>query len=198
VRVRGADEIEQLLKDSSETRRFFWLPQQWSACGQVFRVQNEVRQILADNGTLRPISGTVILDGFSCTSVAEVEGCGRACPLFFRDEWLEPADGPQTWVQPREVRAYATVRPRREIRKTLDLLGRRDGLKFMPEMYQYAGQRYPILKRISGVRELQKYRFARGPIFILEGLYCTGAAFAKRGGCDRGCTLLWHSDWLIL
>ena len=80
----------------------------------------------------------------------------------------------------------------------LDLRGRRDGLTFMPEMRAYAGKRFAIAGELTTVFELDRWIATRAPIYILDGLHCTGAITAARGPCDRGCALMWHPDWLNL
>jgi hypothetical protein len=87
------------------------------------------------------------------------------------------------------------VRETDEIRAGLDLFGRRDGLSFMPEMSEHSGRRFHAVRRLSQVFEWDHWTDVRAPVWILEGLECTGRA--ARGHCDRRCALLWHEDWLI-
>ena len=58
------------------------------------------------------------------------------------------------------------VRSREEILATLDRYARLDALPFMPEMFQYCGQRYRVFKRadktcdtISGYRDATALRY---------------------------------------
>ena len=38
----------------------------------------------------------------------------------------------------------------------------------------------------------------RRPIYVLEGLHCSGARIGETGPCDLACSLLWHEDWLLV
>ena len=120
--------------------------------------------------------------------------------MMYRDEWLEPAETPLVRPQPVDTLAlsYARVRPLQEIQATLDVLGRRDHLMFMPEMARYAGARFRIERRIERVLEHGQRLATPGPIYILEGLRCTGDVLGADGPCDRACHLLWHADWLVI
>ena len=42
---------------------------------------------------------------------------------------------------------WVEVRSKEEILRTLDATGRLDGLPFMPQMFQYCGQRFKVFKR---------------------------------------------------
>ena len=92
---------------------------------------------------------------------------------------------------------YATVKSAAEIKHTLNWRGKHRGLMFMPEMQAYEGQRFRVLKKIDRTWEHFESTAAE-PVYILEGLHCTGAVLAEDGPCDRGCYLLWHEAWLNL
>ncbi len=87
------------------------------------------------------------------------------------------------------------VRSREEILATLDPYARLDALPFMPEMFQYCGNRYRVFKRAdktcdtitdTGTRRLFN-------TVHLEGLRCDGRA---HGGCQALCFLFWKEAWL--
>ncbi len=199
VRVLDADRIRATLDESSRLRGLAFVPAQWNACGGVYRVSKHVRRMRDDKGRMRPISGTVMLEGVTCAGNGpEPAGCGRHCPLMFRDEWLEPAEAPRRQPGGAFAGVRAHVRSLEEIRRGLDLHGRRDGVTFMPEMEQYAGRRFHVAGQLRQVFELDRWVEARAGIYILGGLHCGGAGMGARGPCDRSCALLWHEDWLIL
>jgi hypothetical protein len=117
---------------------------------------------------------------------------------MFRDEWLEPAPTPASAPAPvPHAAGFVRVRSAEEIRATLDERGRTAGLQFMPEMYAHAGRRLRVLARLDSVYELDRAVPVAQPIYVLDGLYCSGAILGEAGPCDRGCRLLWHGDWLI-
>lgn len=198
VRVLDEDRLRATLDESSALRGLKFVPTQAVACGRVYRVQQHVRRMRDDHGRMRPIARTVLLEGVTCAGDGpEPAGCGRHCPLMFRDEWLEPAEPPTRRPTPLPWR-HARVRELEQIRATLDLAGRREGLTFMPEMEQYANQRFRVVDRLPKVYELDRWVEPRGAIYILAGLHCSGASTGARGPCHRACALLWHEDWLVL
>ncbi|HET7502506.1 MAG TPA: GNAT family N-acetyltransferase [Kofleriaceae bacterium] len=199
VRVKPAPALRELLDPRDRTRGLLFTQAQWDTAGQVFQVSRQVRRMRDDHGRFRPISRTVLLDGVDCAGHGpEPAGCGRHCPMMYRDEWLEPADAPARGpAQPVSTR-HARIRNLEDIRAGLDLLGRQDGLTFMPEMANYAGKRFPIAGKITSVFEYDRWIDTRAPIYILAGLHCAGEALGDRGPCDRACALLWHEAWLII
>jgi hypothetical protein len=210
VRVRDAAAIRAMLDPADSLRGLVFTPQQWHFCGGLFRVRQTVRRIVDDQGRMRPVWRTVVLEGSTCAGVDGRQGCGRHCPLLFRDEWLEPArtpalPAPQAFDGPAGGFnaalggvTWARVRPLEEIQATLDDQGRLDGLLFMPEMGTHAGTRARVERRIASVFELGRETPVRKPVYMLAGLSCSGQAMGDRGPCHRGCGLLWHGRWLDL
>jgi hypothetical protein len=94
-------------------------------------------------------------------------------------------------LQPGELVEVKSVE---EIRRTLDTAGKNRGLGFMPEMWDYCGQRGRILKRVEKVCLENAPRTVRGMknTVILEGAFCKGSGI----GCDRACFYFWRECWL--
>jgi hypothetical protein len=197
VRVASAAAIRRTLDNNDSLRGLRFMAAQWDTCGGVYRVYRSVRRIRDDAGHFRRVSRTVLLDGVTCDSGEATLGCGRHCPLWYRDEWLQPA-APAVAPPRAEPPRFARVRPLSTIERTLDHAGRRDGVTFLPEMARWAGRRLPIARETADVVELELRRPTRTPLFVLDGVWCAGDAQADRGGCDRACALLWHGDWLDL
>jgi CelD/BcsL family acetyltransferase involved in cellulose biosynthesis len=197
VRVKAADELRATLDDHSRTRGLLFTDAQWRTAGKVFRTAHHVRRLRDDHGRFRPVSRTVLLEGVDCAGDEPTPtGCGRHCPMMYRDEWLEPASAPPRAPSHAHPVHHARVRDLDEILAGLDLRGRRDGLTFMPEMRAYAGKRFAIASQLTTVFEHDRWIATRAPIYILDGLHCSGAVLGDRGPCDRGCALMWHEDWL--
>lgn len=195
VRVLDRERIQATLDPAARTRGLLFLDYQWPYCGGTFRVHKVMTRIIDDDGIFRAVKRTVLLEGVHCGGVDGTHGCGRECPLMFRDEWLEPA------AARREAGAHAAgslvqVRSAEEIRATLDWRGKRGGLMFMPEMAQWTGQRFRVQKKVESIWECGRRTKARAPIYILEGLHCSGGVLDRKGPCDRRCSVLWHADWL--
>lgn len=201
VRVRDAGSIFATLSLAKSLRGLVWVWQQWPYCGTVHRVFRPVQRMMDDGWQIRAISGTVLLDTVPCSGPQGHHGCGRECPMMFRDEWLEevpPPPQPQLEPVPAGSGAFATVRSRNEILATLDGSNSRHGLMFMPEMYRYAGLRFPVRKKVEQVLDNGRYVSASQPVYILDGLHCGGEILGADGPCHRSCRLLWHEDWLVL
>jgi hypothetical protein len=90
---------------------------------------------------------------------------------------------------------WIQVRSKEEVLKTLDKSGRVERLPFMPEMFEFCGKRFRVLKRahktcdppngLTGRRMLNAVH--------LEEVRCSGAA---HGGCEARCLMLWKEAWL--
>ena len=197
VQVLDKESIARTLDAQSRLRGLVFVPYQWSYCEGIYRVQKVVQCIIDDEGVFRPVSRTVLLENVVCSPT---EGCGRNCPLLFRDDWLKPASAPavQASLPPGpNTGDYMRVRSAQEIRASLDRQGKRDGLMFMPEMFRWTGMRFRVARRIPLVWEFGTYLPPKPPVYILDGLNCSGAALGQRGPCDRGCSIRWHGDWLL-
>jgi hypothetical protein len=197
VRVKSADELRSTLDGRDRTRGLLFTEAQWKTAGQVFRTAHQVRRLRDDHGVFRPVSRTVLLEGVDCAGDDPTPaGCGRHCPMMYRDEWLEPAAPPPRRPSQGRPAHHARVRDLDEIVAGLDLHGRRDGLTFMPEMRAYVGKRFAIASKLTTVFEHDRWIATRAPIYILDGLHCTGAVMEQRGPCHRACALMWHEAWL--
>jgi hypothetical protein len=201
VRVRDEASVRGTLDGRKRLRGLEFTPQLTWTHGRVFRVERSVLRIIDDGGQLRPVSGTVLLAGVDCGGEDGARGCGRNCPMMYRDEWLEPAEAPafvETGDRPREEARFAHIRSWEEIAETLDVFGLRDGLMFMPEMARYLGQRVRVVRELQHVVEYDRPVETPSPFYLLEGLRCTGDVLGSDGPCHRACSLLWHADWLRL
>ncbi|HEX3550188.1 MAG TPA: hypothetical protein VHT53_07435 [Candidatus Elarobacter sp.] len=195
VRIKDAARIGETLDERGCLRGLSFTREQWGFCGGTYRVASVVRRIMTDTGRMRAIARTVALDGVTCDGPSRDGGCGRACPLLFRDEWLEESSAELTAPEPLE--RFARVRSLEEIARTLDASGRRDGVLFTSAMRRFAGLRLPIHKRVLPVAATW-WRRAGGEWYVLGGARCLGESLGADGPCDRGCGLLWHRDWLEL
>ena len=200
VRVRDRSSIRRTLDPNDKLRGLHFGPQQWQSCGRTYRVTKVMRRLIDDCGTMRRVSRTVLLDGVPCTMPGGNGGCGRDCPMMYRDEWLELAesalqdDGPSCPTPNAHVRLMR-VRDPASIEQTLDVFGRCDGLLFMPEMAKYAGEILRLTRQLDRVWELSRWVPVRDPIYVSDAS-CTGAVLGANGPCDRACALLWHERWL--
>ena len=89
---------------------------------------------------------------------------------------------------------WVEVRSKEEILGTLDTKGRLEGLPFMPQMFQYCGQQFQVLKRAHKTCDwvyTVKSRWLSNGVHL--NLRCDGAAY---GGCQVSCLLYWKEAWL--
>lgn len=86
-----------------------------------------------------------------------------------------------------------------EIAQTLDAEGTLDGLPFMPEMLEFCGGRFQVLRKAEKTclettgGEYLIREFHHNDVMLLDGLRCSGAA---HGGCQRLCMIFWKTAWL--
>ena len=90
---------------------------------------------------------------------------------------------------------WIEVRSREEILATLDEHGRLENLPFMPEMFQYCGQRLRVYKRADKTCEYtQQWSIRRMKDSVhLEGTRCDGSGHS---GCEASCLIFWKEAWL--
>jgi hypothetical protein len=90
---------------------------------------------------------------------------------------------------------WIEVRTKEEILNTLDENGRLEGLPFMPEMFNYCGQRFQVYKRAHKTCDTVSGNMLnrRLPEGIHLDLRCNGQA---HGGCQAGCLIFWKEAWL--
>ncbi len=86
------------------------------------------------------------------------------------------------------------VRSRKEIEATLNHQGRNKGLLFLPEMYNFCGNRYRVRSRLEKMilDDTATMRSVKHTV-ILEGACCSGL---KSRGCPRGLFHFWREAWL--
>src|SRR5262245_48563422 len=89
---------------------------------------------------------------------------------------------------------WVEVRSKEEILRSLDKNGRLDGLPFMPQMFQFCGQRFRVYKRAHKTCDfVYTVRSRLLPDGVHLDLRCDGKAY---GGCQHACLLFWKEAWL--
>src|SRR5262252_7788908 len=91
---------------------------------------------------------------------------------------------------------WVEVRSKEEILRTLDSQGRLDGMIFMPEMFQYCGQKFQVHKRAHKTCDYSTaypYRTRRLADTVHLATRCDGQA---HDDCHAGCLLYWKVQWL--
>ncbi len=89
---------------------------------------------------------------------------------------------------------WVEVLSKEEILRTLDKRGQLEGLPFMPQMFNYCGQRFKVFKRAhktcDTVNQTGGRRMANA---VHLELRCDGQAY---GGCQAACLVFWKENWL--
>jgi len=89
---------------------------------------------------------------------------------------------------------WVEVRSKEEILRTLNKDGSLDRLPFMPQMFQYCGQRFRVYKRAHKTCDtISKTGGRRLASAVHLDLRCDGKAY---GGCQASCLLFWKEAWL--
>lgn len=89
---------------------------------------------------------------------------------------------------------WVEVRSKEQILATLDKSGRMEGLPFMPQMFQYCGQRFKVYKLAHKTCDFVYTGQSRElPNGVHLDLRCDGKAY---GGCQHACLLFWKDAWL--
>jgi len=90
------------------------------------------------------------------------------------------------------------VRSKEEILRSLSPLNKLEGCLIMDQMWEFCGQGFKILKVVNNFFDEYQYKMykVRSPLYILEGLICSGTVNSFEHKCDRSCYLLWHENWL--
>jgi hypothetical protein len=189
VRVKDEAAVRATLGPQDRLRGLWFTGKQWEYCGGTFQVERVVQRMMDDTFRMRSISRTVTLKGATCG-----DHCTRACPLLFRDEWLEPSFADDATIQ-LEPTQHVVVKSIDEIRATLDPDGRFEGVSVFPGMERFCGGRYGVVRKVQP-KSLPKWKQFRGDWYVLEGVRCNGEPLAAEGRCDRQCSLLWHRTWL--
>ena len=91
---------------------------------------------------------------------------------------------------------WVEVRSKEEILATLDKNGRMEGLPFMPQMFQYCGQRFKVYKRAHKTCDFVYTMHSRElPNGVHLDLRCDGKAC---GGYPAACLIFRIEAWVEL
>jgi hypothetical protein len=91
---------------------------------------------------------------------------------------------------------WVEVRSKEEILRTLDSEGKLDGMIFMPEMFQYCGQKFQVYKSAHKTCDYTTpypYRTRRLADTVHLETRCDGHG---HDDCQAGCLLYWKVQWL--
>jgi hypothetical protein len=90
---------------------------------------------------------------------------------------------------------WVEVRSKEEILRSLDKNGRFEELPFMPQMFQYCGKRFRVVKRAHKTCDTTAVKMVERRLAdaVHLELRCDGKAY---GGCQAACLIFWKEAWL--
>jgi len=101
VLVRSPEEILSTLDADGTLHGLPFMPEMLDWCGKPFRIERRAEKTCVDvppplYGNRRFAANDVVfLDGPRCDSHGH-DGCGRGCKIFWKEDWLRPADSVDT------------------------------------------------------------------------------------------------------
>jgi hypothetical protein len=93
VRVKSESQIRATLDSGHCGRGLPFMPEMANYCGKEFLVSGWAHKTCVEGCGLRELGKAVFLEDLRCSG-DQHDGCQRACLLFWRLEWIEPADAP--------------------------------------------------------------------------------------------------------
>lgn len=89
---------------------------------------------------------------------------------------------------------WVEIKSKEEILATLDKNGRLEEMPFMPQMFEYCGQRFKVYKSAHKTCDtVYPIRGRRLSGAVHLDLRCDGAVY---GGCQAACLIFWKTAWL--
>ncbi|NUR70147.1 MAG: hypothetical protein HOU81_04965 [Hamadaea sp.] len=104
VEVRTAEEIMATLDDKGDVDALPFMPEMLQYCGRrlrVGKVANKVCDTMTRSG-MRRMENAVHLMGVRCDGSSH-SGCQAACLIYWKTDWIKPADGPGDSAEPIEA-----------------------------------------------------------------------------------------------
>jgi hypothetical protein len=103
VIVRSPQEILSTLDADGTLHGLPFMAEMLESCGKSFRVERRAEKTCVDVSLLPstypnrrfPENDVVFLDGLRCDGQGH-DGCGRACKIFWKEDWLRPFDPADT------------------------------------------------------------------------------------------------------
>ena len=90
VVVRPVGEILATLDEKGTLGKLPFMPEMREFCGRQFRVSRRAFKTCVDDTEMRRIDDTVFLEDVRCNGEAH-GGCDKACLIFWKEAWLQPA-----------------------------------------------------------------------------------------------------------
>ncbi len=99
MRIRSRSEIFATLDEAGALDGLPFMPEMLQFCGRTFSVSQRADRTCAGDGVVRHMQDTVHLGNVRCDGAAHA-GCQAACLLYWKEAWLERADGNGSFATP--------------------------------------------------------------------------------------------------
>lgn len=90
VEVLSEHEILATLDEKGTVGGLPFMPEMLKFCGRTFRVAKQAFKTCVDDQEMREVDRAVFLEEVRCDG-SNHGGCGRACLIFWKEDWLRPA-----------------------------------------------------------------------------------------------------------
>jgi hypothetical protein len=88
VEVRSLAEILTTLDDQGTFDKLPFMPEMVAYCGKQFRISRRAFKTCVDDGDMREMPDTVLLEEVRCDGASH-NGCDRGCLIFWKTAWLK-------------------------------------------------------------------------------------------------------------
>lgn len=88
VEVLSREEILKTLDRHNRCGGLNFMEPMWQYCGGKFKVYKRVEKIF-DEGVVKTLHNTVILEGLICNGAEEFKDCDKSCFFFWKEDWLK-------------------------------------------------------------------------------------------------------------
>jgi hypothetical protein len=110
VQIKSIEEMRQTLDDRGRNRGLVCDIELKKFCGMKYRVRSRLDRMISEpTGEMRPVQGTVILEGNMCLCARALGGCPRLDYTYWREVWLKRVDSPQNPLHGGESRPCASA-----------------------------------------------------------------------------------------
>jgi hypothetical protein len=92
VEVRSPAEIFSTLDEKGTMESLPFMPEMLAFCGRQFRVSRRAFKTCVDDGEMRELGDTFLLEEVRCDGASHA-GCDRGCLIFWKTAWLKRPDG---------------------------------------------------------------------------------------------------------
>lgn len=97
VRIKSEAEIRATLGNWNDLKGCTVMEEMWRHCGTTQRVFKRIGRFLDERDyQIKKVRGLVILENVFCQGTVDFGPCDRSCFFFWREEWLEKLEGPQS------------------------------------------------------------------------------------------------------